>query len=415
QVRLEFSDLPPGFVTGPAGDGSNTTVSFVTSPRCSVNLGVNVPAQFCQVQPPDIATTQFIVGGQSGVEVMSNTVLSFPYSAGMQRAAVQFYGPLPYDDPAYTTLAKTYQTGSVYGLAYQRESNTLFASAYMKRHAGFGPGDTGGIYQINRDTGQASLLANLNVIGGYAGSNPHPIGTNWQRENAASWDAVGKTAFGDMDISEDGKSLWLINLRDKRLYNVYVGIPPQQPTAANVTRYAVDVAPPQCNTGGPPNYDNLRHFGLGVHDGRIYVGSTCTAQTTGDPNDLYAYVSSFDPAHPENGFTLELGFPLNYPRGCVFNFQNNCSDAEWGPWTTSFSVNPHGSAIGYLAAYDPQPVLSNIEFDGAGHMFLGIRDRFGDLMGYYTQPPNGGQVRLNGDAAGDILVACQVNGTWTLE
>ena len=58
----------------------------------------------------------------------------------------------PYDlsSTGGSRRTKNQYTGSVFGLAWQRESRTLFLAAYLKRHAGFGPGGIGAIYQSDR-------------------------------------------------------------------------------------------------------------------------------------------------------------------------------------------------------------------------------------------------------------------------
>ncbi|MEZ4982927.1 MAG: hypothetical protein R2769_15355 [Saprospiraceae bacterium] len=45
----------------------------------------------------------------------------------------------------YTTAGGS---GSVYGLAYDRFSKTLYTSAFLKRHVGMGPLGIGGLYKV---------------------------------------------------------------------------------------------------------------------------------------------------------------------------------------------------------------------------------------------------------------------------
>jgi trimeric autotransporter adhesin len=74
-----------------------------------------------------------------------------------------------------------------------------------------------------------------------------------------------------------------------------------------------------------------------------------------------------------------------------------------------------GKILGILT--NPQPWLTDIEFDIDNAMVLGLRDRWGDQMGFrnYAPTPNGNF--YIGVAAGDILRAGKCSGatTWTIE
>ena len=59
----------------------------------------------------------------------------------------------PWNTPADTPEVFADEVGAVYGLAYQRSTNSYFMSSYLKRHVGFGPGGPGAIYQLDRNTG----------------------------------------------------------------------------------------------------------------------------------------------------------------------------------------------------------------------------------------------------------------------
>ncbi|PID34141.1 MAG: hypothetical protein CR976_01855, partial [Thiotrichales bacterium] len=73
--------------------------------------------------------------------------------------------------------------------------------------------------------------------------------------------------------------------------------------------------------------DDVRPMGLGVNDGKVYVGMVCSAESTvsglpiggsdarkGDSDKLLGYVYVWDGAA---NFSLVLEFPLNYERGCL--------------------------------------------------------------------------------------------------
>jgi hypothetical protein len=400
-VRIEFTTIPGGFFSGPFGANSPTSVTFVNTANCNRDFGVNLPTQYCQTDP-QMATNCYTFGDQS--TVTNPVLISFPYSAGGT--------VLPaIDQPlTHTVLATASQVGSTWGLAYQRASNSLFAAAFMKRHSGFGPGSTGAIYRVDRNTGAVSTFINLNALfPGSTGADPH--GVNGYTRDSNSWDAVGKLSLGDIDISTDEQTLYAVNLFDRQLYQIPIGVPPVAPPAGSIGRFPIPL-PGDCIAA----VTNSRPFGLTSHDGLVYVGQVCSAETTQNPADLRAYVYSFNPA--TSAFAQVLNFPLNYPRGCavVNGPPATCTGAEWRPWvnvfsviSTTFSPPPNGEFV------YPQPWLTDIEFDN-DDMLIGLRDRYGDQMGYRklsTTPPNA--TLYTGDAAGDVLRACWNGAAWILE
>ncbi|HLF27795.1 MAG TPA: SdrD B-like domain-containing protein [Anaerolineae bacterium] len=399
-VRIEFTALPGGFFSGPFGPDSATSITFVDSTTCSADFGVNIPAHYCQ-DNPDLATNCYVFGAQTGV---ANPVLiEFPYSAGGTSL------PAIDQPPTHTVDATAAQIGTTWGLAYQRTSNSLFAAAFMKRHAGFGPGGPGAIYRIDRAGSAApSLFLDLNILfPGSAGADPHGVPDYFVDQN--SWDAVGKISLGDIDLSEDEQTLWAMNLNDRQLYEIPIGVPPVAPPAASIGRFA---APNPCAVPG-----DMRPFGLGVRDGLVYVGLVCTAESSGSPADMAAHIYSFNPTTDLYSATPVLSFDLDYPRGCAVRVGMACANAEWNPWEPIFTIinTPFSGTSPFEYIY-PQPWLTDITFDN-GEMVLGLRDRFADQMGYLKQGTNPADPTLRtGDAAGDLLRACPSGpGTWSIE
>jgi len=401
-VRVEFTNFPGGYLSGPFGADSATSVTFVQSPNCTVDLGLNVAGQYCQ-NNPGLATNCYLAGDQAGQT--GPVLVSFPYTA------------------TGTTSQNTYeaagtQVGTTWGLAYQGASDSLFAAALMKRHTGFGPGGTGAIYRIanasNPAPGTVSLFLDLNALfPGSAGANPHPSGTNFDID-PISWDPVGKISLGDIDISEDQQTLWAMNLNDRQLYRIPIGVPPVAPPAASISRFPV---PNPCAAPG-----DARPFGIGVNNGLVYVGIVCTAESTQIRANMSAHVYSFNPVAGTFSLTPVLSFPLNYPRRCAVNTCTPGSvggngDADWLPWVNTFTLitTDFSFTADRLFIY-PQPWLTDIVFD-RGNMIIGLRDRFGDQMGYQQRSTNPADPLLySGAAAGDILRACANGlGGWTLE
>jgi uncharacterized repeat protein (TIGR01451 family) len=409
--RVEFTGIPAGFQPGPTAPGvkgSSTTVQFVSTPNAtSVNLSLVCASQYCQNNPV-VATSCFVFGDAvNGPAANEPAIVGFPYNSIGDN-------PMP---PYHIATSK--QVGPTFGVAWQRASGSLFASAFMKRHSGFGPGGTGAIYRITNVTGAnptVSLFLDLNALlgAGATGADPHPAGTDYFRD-PNSFDAVGKVALGGLKLSEDEQTLYTINLASRELCKIPIGTPPTAPsTAAGVTRVAVPTTLP-CSS---PN--DVRPFGLGVSDGKVYVGTVCTAQSSQNANDLRAAVYAFDPSTNTFNATPVLQFPLNYPRGR--GYLTNNIPAAWRPWAGTFaadfgSVSCPTPGFGNLClpAY-PQPILSDIAFD-RGAMIIGLRDRYGDQTGREAGSPNPNDpIIYNGITAGDILRAAP-NGTggWTIE
>ena len=429
QVRIEFSNLPAGYESGPVDTGSGTTVQFVntgTGTTNNVNLGINKPAEYCQNNPTLITSCYTYGGGAASgpgggpqYNPASTAVVSFPNEAGTtadnSNANVA--------NPTTHAIMRPYsEVGTVWGMAYQRTSRTIFTSAFMKRHSRLGPGGTGAIYRIPVDAmgngGPATEFLNLNTLFGAntAGSNVHP-GNNNYFDDTAAFDAVGKNSIGDIDISDDGQTLWVINLFDRRLYQIPIGNPPTAPAAGAITRHTLPnpgTSATGCpNDGATPAGElnrNLRPGALKVTNNRVYVSLTCTAQSTNNRANLRAFVYEFNPSGAT--WTQVVNFPLNYTRGYSAISGTNTTTAltaNWQPWTSNPATvfnGPFGQQRGY-----PQPWLIDIEFDERGAMILGIADRYGHQSGNNNVDVG----PIEGVSAGEILRLHRTGATWTLE
>ncbi len=404
--RVEFTSLPTGFVpsahsddsvAGGSGSTSGSAVQFVANTGATnVNLALNRPGDYCQ-NNPDVCAQIYGVG----VGSIPGTVFSIPFWAGSTRTT----GGLPVTDfgsPAKASLASSDEVGTTFGLAYQRSARRIFAAAYMKKHAKFGPGGTGAIYSIDRGTGIVSEYVNLNTIfgPGTAGSNPHDT-SNYNTDNGqATWDAVGKVAFGGMAISDDEQYLFALNLEDRMLYRI--------PTsgALNVTtiqRVAFPTAMPNCT-----NSVEVRPFAVTWYQDTIYVGAVCSRETASSStsSNLRAYVYRFNPATMAFNAAPDINFRLNYPR----QETDPGLSADWLNWRTTYTTIS-GSHFIY-----PQPMLTDIDFD-RGNMILSIRDRNGDESGFYSASnPDDSTELFKGITAGDLLRLCGSPALgWTLE
>lgn len=405
--RVEFTNLPANFlpsarstdsVLGGTATNAGSTVQFVNNVATSnINLAVNVAEDYCQ-NNPTLCTSIFRPGNQSQNR---STTISVPYDA----------------PSANTNLATESQTGTVYGTAYQGSTKTIFQSAYMKRHSGFGSLGTGGIYKINLSSGSPvfSTYVNLQTIGLNTGTDPR-VTAGYALPNTGStpnWDyaaytEVGKRAIGDLDYDAARKTLWFINLNDRRLHGIKNVNPNITPTNADLVRDPSNNLGFNVNTSTPITCTNgvLRPFGIEIYRGLVYVGAVCTGENAGaTAANLVAYVLSINPDNPGAGFTQVLSFPLNYTRTKI----NFGGDAPWNPWLSSDSSRViAGGAL-------PQPIISDLEIDKDGSIIMAIKDRWGDQYAASQYRPDTTQTSTTLVTEiygfGDMLRFCNNGGT----
>ncbi len=430
-----------GFQEGAHGTGvgqAGSSVQFISTATTSLNFGFNKPNDFCQ-DNPKLVENCFVYGDQvKGVSAKLSVLKNFNYGAyGSLFSANNTENPV--------NMANAADIGTTFGLAYNRVTKTVYASAMHKVYAGFGPGGPGAIYGISATSDTANSTTVTTVTSAPAASANGVANSNGAAANSATktvttttnvpaatvfatipeagtdarsafvpnvdltagvwiadptWDTVGKSSLGDIEISEDGSTLWVVNLNNRKLYPVdlvtkpgAVGTPVAIPLAAGaaVTCAASDVRP----------------YGLGQKAGLIYVGEVCSAQSTAKAADLRMYVYTFDPkaltfsAKPvfESSLVFKRGQPGN---GCGVG---GVTAGDWHPWaTTDTYAVKSGSACA-----NTQPILSDIVFDN-NDMILGFRDRFGD------QASEDHPLGHEGVSAGDILRACgNPAAGWKLE
>lgn len=405
--RVEFTSLPAGFTpsarsTDSAFGGNSTnsgsTVQFVADGNtANLNLALNRAQDYCS-NNPELCSQLYGVGDATQPEA----VFTIPYTAGSIRTS----GGTPVTDfqsPGNTSLATTDQVGTTFGIAYHRQSRRIFVSSYMKKHAKFGPGGPGAIYQIDRNSGVVSQYVNFDTVfgAGTAGTNPHNTADYNTDNGNTTWNAVGKIAFGGMAISDDQAYLYVMNLADRRLYRI--------PTSGTLNSTTItSVAFPTTTVPNCTASSEVRPFAVNIYEGTIYVGAVCSRETSSgtQSTNLRAYVYTFDPTTMAFGSSPVMNFQLNYSR----TETDPGYPAAWLNWRATYSTISSSHFI------YPQPMLTDIEFD-RGNMILSLRDRNGDQSGYNSasNPGNSGQL-FKGITAGDILRACgNPTSGWTLE
>lgn len=409
-VRVEISGYSTPLQPGPVGTDSESTVTFVNGDSTGVDIGLNVPTHYCQ-DNPNITTSCFVFADQiTGPRNNDPVVIDFPYQSGTTSTSSNTNLNIP---TTHTLMVKANQVGTVWGLAYRHTTDTIYAAAFTKRHSGYGPNGTGAIYAINRATSSSGLFMDLNALAPFGtGANFHNT-ADWTNDLTA-WDAVGKTSLGELDISTDEQTLWAINQWDRRLYEISI------PTAS-ISNIITLPNPVDCPVGvatgiTPPasvTNNNLIPGGVKVVDNKVYIGLTCTAESTGLRSDLRGYVYEYNTT--TTLFTQVANFSLNYNRYQIHN-QPECTvpiginfacDYSWLPWVPTITMinSP------FTGRHYPQPWVMSVEFDENNFMIVGIMDRFGHQSGNI----NNAVGTVEGRQMGEVLRLQPSGATWTLE
>ena len=206
QLRIEF-DIPTSYscdvsesVDFPSASGVTygSSVQFIVGQQANVNFAMNYSGQTVTNPNPDVFIPcygfgNYGVGGNVDNEpalVLTKFLWNgIPAGNNNGQAGV----------PSPVKLANIAQIGSTYGVAFSKQSQKVFVSACLRRHAAMGPLGPGGIYLVDPYTANPNKVSNflsLDAIGINTQNNngvypPNPgnntspvseyIGTNAQR------------------------------------------------------------------------------------------------------------------------------------------------------------------------------------------------------------------------------------------
>ena len=295
------------------------------------------------------------------------------------------------DNSDHHVLALHRDIGATYGVAIEPEGESLFVSAYHKRGTPFGPMGIGGIYRIDLATGDIEEWTTVPDVG----SDRHERRGGYFPDTRAR-DVTGVIGMGDLDVSEDGSQLYVMNMLRREIMHYEVA------TKRLVARYEV-------GSEAEDWYRDGRPFALKVWQGTLYHGVVHSAQSSQDRDDMAAYV--YASALDGTNMREVLRVPLDYARGSALRFGPFNIPARWQPWRNGWNTIAPG-AFGQGIGYYPQAMLSDIEFSDSGDMILGLRDRFGDMTFFSpgnVNPPGEG----TGTPAGDLLIGRATgDGRW---
>ncbi len=398
-VRVEFSPISGQFSARVAAAASSSNVQFVTAGAAvTANYAVATEHWYSSTDNPYLITNAFTNGNPSATGVgeagLNNNVHIFPWLMGNGTQ----------DNGGTTRRLQNSQVGSIFGIAYQHTTRTALMAAYVKRHAGLGPNGIGAIYQAVVDASgvpsTASLMVNLEAAPFNIdfGTDPRATGPalpndpSQRNTDPNAYAKVGKEGIGGIDLSDDGTELFVVNMFDQKLYKINIGNPIKASfTAADLVSYTIAT-----NSGTL----NWRPMAVKYFNGAVYVGGVFVSEKSGgapvfaDTVGQRIAVYKLDVA--SNTVTEVLRHGLNYRRGFSnsdlrYPIRNNfwCGWQNDGSFATLVSGYNAFNGTNTGGIYYPQPMLADLEFDTDGSIILGLRDRFGDQVGYQNLSTDG--------------------------
>lgn len=417
-VRVEFSPSTHLF-SGPVGTQSKTSVQFLTSSNCNVDMGLQYPEDHSQMLPR-LAISNYIAG--TGVNETEPALSSYLYDAN-----ASYQGQ---------SMAAVSEIGSVWGLAWQANKKRLFGATVLKRHVGIRDG-LGYVYVFDQSQHPAgSLVSSFNLQGvaptnggaaidlgsvcrdatcanqaGNTGVASDYVLPDDRTQPSVDLDAffkVGRVGFGDADMEPYSNTLWLINAYQKALISVDASNNDPKALPGVVKQYPLaDLAGlPACQGG------ELHPWGLGFNRGVGYMGLSCDATSSKNSGDLHAYIVSFDPQNASAGLSPVYDFTLNYQR----DFDSYAG--MFKPWfLPSSSAEISWLYSGQMHVSYPQGVISDIDFDENGNLYTEVMDIFGMQQGHDQLPPlsQASGSTFRGVALGDLLKICNTSSGYRIE
>ncbi len=379
-----------------------------------VNTAFWYPPYYCQDNPAVCDANQpwdaEDPGNQSAPD--EATLLSAPYHL----------------DQPDSGLAENQETGTVYGIAYDRENERIFSAAYAKRGSDYGPAGPGGIYVTDLTSTSYPLegITSEWTTVPNAGADNHAMDVD---NDLGFIPHVGNESLGDIDITDDGQYLFGVNQFDRTVfvYDIAAGGAAGTPEVYTI--------PNPCAVES-----DWRPMGTGSARGGSYVGGVCNGQSSADMNDLSAHVFEFDPASGTFGAEV-LSDPLTYSRGFTIRpvLCDGTLDGEgrWFSWTDTYPWGPNeqqaegcdgpaggtgsdGTSQGNHWVAHPQPMLSDIVEETNGDLVLSFRDRLADQggAGALMETVEGEQFyNVWGPASGgDLVRGCRLaDGSYVLD
>ncbi len=339
--------------------GSSSLVSIV-SDGSTHNITVASPASYCQASP-DVAMVA-LPGGTAHNPTSHGSLYTLPTPP---------VGTFDNDEQNRVQKAIGADTGAIWGLAWAKFENKLYSAASVKRYVDVLNNDAGAIYMTDNATNTTSLFTSVPNVG-YTLTN-RDLSENQDKDVLP---LMGRTGLGDLDISEDGKTLYTVNLAKKEL--VIIDVATKAITNVPIPN------PYNVGAGACPNDEDVRPWALTVKGSDVFIGSVCeTGIESGTGAAVQKYSGNAMISTIATTNTLRYLKPKTYnPASATGDYYQNVN------WNPSTSWYPH------------RPALTDIVFDNNGDMILGYTD-----LGAYA--------RLTGNSSGDIRRMClQADGSY---
>lgn len=416
-MRVDVADSAGHHVTGITDATGKVVVSastVLTGGQYRVDVTVPAPySHYLQAAPASVAANHFDsfttfadVSDGKNASVITGVWDAADYTlpdtryfvpiqnaagGGDTRALVAFgtktRGICPNDVGCPTTIDTQAQVGTTFGLAYDKYRNRLFQSEFARRFTPYGPHGGDAIYTVPANGGGAPTL--FTKVLGSAVTSHNAANMN---KDAGFVNAPGKESIGGLALSEDGSTLYAVNLLTRTLVSFDA-----TGTTALLPEATVPIPDPGCAARA-----DWRPFSVATHNNTLYVGGVCSAESTQNRADLKAVVYTYDGTQ----FTTVLTHGLAFERGYVYP-GTEVKDNHWNPWNTKLSDWDGFRLGGGTTMVDPQPELSGLAFTRDGSMILGFRDRFMDVISAGGLDPRpGNDTAEHGMSGGDIVMAC---------
>jgi len=416
-VRVEFTfsaaQQAEGYQSSFHGADNGSSVQFVAANSTGVDFAANVPEDYIQ-SDPDVAIAAHRYGDNNTVTGNAKDLSSVVSLAYEQNG----------DSPSTLDIEADYRnTGSLYGLAFQKGTTNLFSSAVLRAHTGLGDGGLGGIYLVDTAAHTSSLWLDLSTTSVDVGQSSfdsqlasYPGTTENEKRGLTSdptlpnrdpvaVDNVGTIGLGGLTISSDQKTLYAVNLYNRTL--VVIDIQTKAVSEVSLGTLSGDDRP----------------FGVAVHRGVVYVGMVDSATSTGARSDLAVrVVTSPEATLAAATWTTALDVPsFDFARGPsstgpAADLSGDIA-THWNAWTNDWSAAEAKPFFSSTWITNPQPILSTMTFDASGNLVLGFLDRFSYQSGMLQYAPTGSSTDIySGIAAGGMYGASpDGDGTYTFE
>ena len=418
--RIEFSNIPSYLKES---SGVYNSVQFVKNGDNNISFALYNPDDYSATTNPIYVSNVQQNGTYLGSDLQSLQFI--PYNANGMNGnystvdipAIGLHGHPGTGPKPLFTISKN-MLGSIWGKAYQKNKKRLFVSSMLQRHIGFKE-NSSTIYivdyshnttddnKVEKFSIQGDIPSNSNIaidLGNVdRGTNSNynlPDDPTTPNVDFDAYAKVGKISYGGIDIDENNRTLWLVNLHQKGLISIDASKETinllSSPTTIN--QYLIkDIAnAPTCKNG------ELRPWALKIHEGAGYIGTICDASNSKSKDDLSASVLKFNLTNPENGFEQVLSFNLNYSKEL----------RGWHAWEDNY-VDDNKTIFHYYA----EPILSDIEFDKYNNIYLSFLDRHSAQSAVYNYPAILDANRKSEAAlvAGELLKVCYQNGIYNVE